>query len=234
MSKRKCEWQDTDYVLSYFGKRIGDARRRYLSYVSAGIDEGRRPELVGGGLIRSVGGWLEAKKQRLKGKDRVRGDERILGDSDFVLEILTEADEKLDRYYELKSLGYDLKRAEQKVCEIYDIEPEDIYLKSREKIRVEARSLFCYWAVRELGYGLSELGRRLSISQPGVGHAVSRAERIANDNKYQPVDRATYLFMNVAIGPGWSIKNAREKIVGWAEQAKSEGKEVKSGMGDGL
>ncbi|MBW1793433.1 MAG: hypothetical protein JRJ38_03240 [Deltaproteobacteria bacterium] len=81
-------------------RSYGDARRRYLSYVSAGIDEGRRPELVGGGLIRSVGGWLEAKKQRLKGKDRVRGDERILGDSDFVLEILAEADEKLDRYYD--------------------------------------------------------------------------------------------------------------------------------------
>ena len=188
MSKRKCEWQDTDYVLSYFGKRIGDARRRYLSYVRAGIDEGRRPELVGGGLIRSVGGWLEAKKQRLKGKDRVRGDERILGDSDFVLEILAEADEKLDRYYELKSLGYDLKRAEQKVCEIYDIEPEDIYLKSREKIRVEARSLFCYWAVRALGYGLSELGRRLSMSQPGVGYAVNRGERIAKQGDYQLLD----------------------------------------------
>jgi len=43
------------------------------------------------------------------------------------------------------------------------------YLKSREKIRVEARSLFCYWAVRELGYGLSELGRRVSMSQLGGG-----------------------------------------------------------------
>ena len=31
-------------------------------------------------------------------------------------------------------------------------------------------------------------------------------------------------------GIGWSIKDAREKIVRWAEQAKSEGKEVKGGV----
>jgi len=124
----------------------------------------------------------------LKGKDRVRGDERILGDSAFVLEILAEADEKLDRYYELKSLGYDLKRVERKVCEIYSIKTEDIYSRSRQKIRAEARSLFCYWAVRELGYGLSELGRRLTMSQPGVGYAVSRGERIAKQNNYQLLD----------------------------------------------
>ena len=65
---------------------------------------------------------------------------------------------------------------------------QDIYSRSRQKIRAEARSLFCYWAVRELGCGLSELGRRLSMSQPGVGYAVSRGERIAKQNNYQLLD----------------------------------------------
>jgi hypothetical protein len=188
MGKRKCEWQDTGYVLSYFGKRPADARRRYLSYVEAGVDEGRRPELVGGGLIRSLGGWVEARRSRRRGQDRVKGDQRILGESDFVLDVLSEADEKFDRYYELKSLGYDLKSVEQRVCEIYDIEPEDIYSKSREKIRAEARGLFCYWAVRELGYALTDLARRLNMSGPGVGYAVSRGEGIARHHNYQLLD----------------------------------------------
>ena len=144
MGRRKCEWQDTGYVLSYFGKRVGDARKRYLSYVKAGVQQGRRPELVGGGLIRSLGGWLEAKRLRSRGQDRVKGDERILGDSDFVLEVLAGADEKFNRHYELKSLGYDLKSVEQRVCEIYAIEPEDIYSKNRQRARAEARSVFCY------------------------------------------------------------------------------------------
>ena len=139
MGKRKREWQDTRYVLSYFGKRPADARRRYLTYVEAGIAEGRRPELVGGGMIRGLGGWVKAKKSRQRGQDRVKGDQRILGESDFVLDVLSGADEKFERCYELKRLGYDLKSVEQKVCEIYQIEPKEIYSRSREKIRAEAR-----------------------------------------------------------------------------------------------
>ena len=188
MGKRKCEWQDTRYVLSYFGKRPADARRRYLSYVEAGVDQGRRPELVGGGLIRSLGGWVEARRSRQKGQDRIKGDQRILGETDFVLDVLSEADEKFDRYYELKSLGYDLKSVEQRVCEIYQIDPKEIYSKSREKIRAEARGLFCYWAVRELGYALRDLAKRLNMSGPGVGYAVSRGEQIAKHHNYQLID----------------------------------------------
>ncbi|MDO8956472.1 MAG: transposase, partial [Deltaproteobacteria bacterium] len=49
------EWQNRDYVLSYFGGgRRG--RRNYLRFVEEGISLGRRPELVGGGLVRSLGG----------------------------------------------------------------------------------------------------------------------------------------------------------------------------------
>ena len=188
LGRRKCEWQDTDYVLSYFGKRVGEGRRRYLLHVRAGVDKGRRPELVGGGLIRSLGGWTEARRQRAKGKERVRGDERILGDSDFVLEVLEDADEKIDRHYKLKNMGYDLEKLEQRVCEFYDIEPEDIYSKGRRRVQAEARSLFCYWAVRELGYALTDLARRLAMTGPGVGYAVSRGERIAKDNSYQLVE----------------------------------------------
>ncbi|MDZ7582745.1 MAG: hypothetical protein U5R30_19720 [Deltaproteobacteria bacterium] len=57
----------------------------------SGLAMRRRPELVGGGLIRSLGGWSEVKKMRLKGMDRIKGDERILGDSDFVLSVLSQA-----------------------------------------------------------------------------------------------------------------------------------------------
>jgi len=34
----------------------------YLSYMKEGIGLGRRPELVGGGLIRSLGGWEAVKR----------------------------------------------------------------------------------------------------------------------------------------------------------------------------
>ena len=56
----KREWQDNDYVLGYFGKRKSQARKEYESYVKKGVTQGRRNELTGGGLIRSLGGWSEA------------------------------------------------------------------------------------------------------------------------------------------------------------------------------
>lgn len=51
MGRKKRIWQDTDYVLGYFDRRVGAARRRYREYVKKGIEMERRPELVGGGLI---------------------------------------------------------------------------------------------------------------------------------------------------------------------------------------
>ena len=80
LGNKKREWQDTEYVWSYFGRRIGTARKRYATYVEQGIRQGRGPELAEGGIIRSLGGWSEVKKMWLIGQDRLKGDERILGD----------------------------------------------------------------------------------------------------------------------------------------------------------
>jgi len=188
MGKRDCDWQETKYVLSYFGKSIVKGRENYYSYVKEGIAQGRRPELVGGGLIRSLGGWSEARKLRLKGQDRMKGDERILGDGDFVMDVLSEANERMDRRYELKSRGYTIERLEQRVLELYEIEKEALYSKSRQRVRAEARSVFCYWAVRELRVEGTHMAKRLNMSQPGVAYAVKKGEKIVKDNNFQMIE----------------------------------------------
>ena len=109
----------------------------------------------------------------------MKGDERILGDGDFVMNVLSEANERVDRRYELKSRGYDLDRVERRVLEIYEVDREELYSKSRQKIRAEARSVFCYWAVRELGIEGTQVAKRLGMSQPGVVYAIKRGEGIA-------------------------------------------------------
>ena len=95
------------------------------------------------------------------------------------------ANEKFDRYYELKRLGYNLQSVEDRVCKIFDLSVGDIYSKSREKAKVEARGLFCYWAVRELGYSMLEIARRLGMSQPGVVYSVRRGEHIATERSIE-------------------------------------------------
>jgi hypothetical protein len=188
MGKIKRQWQDTAYVLSYFGRKAGEAKRGYLTYVKKGFDQGRRPELVGGGLIRSFGGWQEVKKIRLRGQNRLKGDERILGESDFVLDILSRAGERFERGYELKRLGYNLEKLEQRVAEIFHMEREELYKRGRLKRRVDARSLLFYWSVRELGLSGTALAKRFGMSQPGVVYAVYKGEKIAKENGYQLVD----------------------------------------------
>ena len=59
-----------------------DFNRRYRRHGQL-FQNGRKPDLVGGGLTRSTGGWSTVKALR-KGVDRMKGDERILGEGDFV------------------------------------------------------------------------------------------------------------------------------------------------------
>jgi len=54
--RHKAAWQDRKYVLGWFDRREEEARKAYREFVREGIALGRRPELVGGGLVRSVGG----------------------------------------------------------------------------------------------------------------------------------------------------------------------------------
>lgn len=187
MGKKKRNWQNIKYVLSVFGRSKKAARQAYQSYVERGLNQGRRPELVGGGLIRSLGGWREAKSKGFEKERHLKGDQRILGESDFVKEILAEAEEKYERSYELKSKGYDLKSIEKRVCEIYGIEKNEIYSGSRQQTLADARGLYCYWSVRVLGYSLTEIARRLNRTVSGVGYAVQRGEKITKERGFELV-----------------------------------------------
>jgi len=67
IGRKKRTWQDVDDVPGYFRKTVRSARKPYFSYVEAGLGQGRRDDLIGGGLIRSLGGWSEVRRLRLKG-----------------------------------------------------------------------------------------------------------------------------------------------------------------------
>lgn len=187
MGKKKRNWQDVKYVLSVFGRLKKAGQQAYLSYLERGMNQGRRPELVGGGLIRSLGGWREAKSQRLEKERPLKGDQRILGESDFVEEILAEAEEKYERFYELKSQGFDLETIEERVCEIYGIDKREIYSGSRKQILADARGVYCYWSTRVLGYSLTEIARRLSRTVSGAGYAAQRGAEIVKEKGYELV-----------------------------------------------
>jgi REP element-mobilizing transposase RayT len=177
------QWQDVGRVLEYFGDRTGTARRRYRAFVEKGALDGRRPELVGGGLIRSSGGW-EAVKAMRRAKVFEKSDERILGNGDFVKTVLAASNEQMKRKYQLRAQGVDLETIAVRVSELTGVEKSQIFLPGKEQSRVKARSLFCYWAVRELGMSMSEVSRKLELSLPGVSQSVKCGEKIADDGGF--------------------------------------------------
>ena len=188
LEKIKRDWQQVDYVLGFFGKRKAEARKNYRTFVANGVEQGQRPELTGGGLLRSVGGWAALAAHR-RGKDWVKSDERILGDSEFVNTVLRTSDEQMQNSYRLKSEGFEFDTIAERVAQVMDLPLEIVWEKSRRPQVVQARSLLCYWATRELRMSMTETANRLGLTQPAVSIAARRGEEIARQKGYSLIDK---------------------------------------------
>lgn len=183
MGRVEHEWQDTEYVLEWFGKRIKGARSKYRDFIEKGVTMGKRPDLTGGGLVRSVGGWLNLLEMR-KAKVFVKGDERILGEGDFVEQILQTAGEAFDKRTSLMAQEWDIDRVAEHVAKLLDMEVSEVWSVGKYRHIVKARSLLCYWAARELGVTMSSLAKRLKISPAAVTQSVLRGEMLVMENQY--------------------------------------------------
>jgi hypothetical protein len=188
MGHRSNEWQAIDSVLRLFGKSASTARGQYRHFVEQGIALGRRPELTGGGLIRSLGGWSAVKSMR-RLREHVKSDERILGDSDFVQSVLSAQDEQLEARYLLESQGYDFGYALARVARLTGLEPDQILKPGKQADRLYARSLICHWAIHDLRMTAVAVSKLLGISQPAVTRAAYRGEAIAAADSLELVKR---------------------------------------------
>ena len=188
MGKSNLDWQHVDTVLGLFGKTAGVARKAYRVFLEKGIKQGKRNDLTGGGLIRSVGGWAELKTLRAS-RIFEKGDERILGNSDFVDSVIKTANETKERKYELQARGYDLSMVAARVAEVLGVDQETVWAEGKRREIVQARSLLCYWAVREMGMTMTSLSLRLALSVTAIGKAVVRGEKLARENQYLLIEK---------------------------------------------
>lgn len=187
MGKRPNDWQATDEVLRLFGKSVPRARRQYRRFVEQGMALGRRPELTGGGLIRSLGGWGAVKSLR-RGREHVKSDERMLGDSDFVQSVLSAQEEHLQARYRMQSSGYDFQYALRRVSQLSGLEAEQILEPGKQPARLYARSLLCYWAIRSLGMTAVAVSKLLGISQSAATRASYRGEILSIANQLKLIE----------------------------------------------
>jgi len=178
MGKLDHPWQDCDYILNRFGRTEKKAREGYLKFIIKGKNQGRRPELVGGGLLRSVGGWSTLKTMRSLNM-RVKGDERILGSGEFVEKVLKQANEKLELQATYEARGITFDTLIDQVADYFSIASSDLTTNSKAVPISKARAVLCYLCVRKLRISGAEVARRLNISPSAVSKAVLRGQKPA-------------------------------------------------------
>jgi hypothetical protein len=169
---KEDSWMGVSEVLSQFSADIRVGIKRYKEFIQAGWDQGRIPELVGGGLIRSLGGWEAVKKIRWRGQDRVACDARILGRGEFVDKALRDSGEELSRREKFRRQGIGLSELAELLAGDYGLDSSLLRAGGQVRKVSRVRMIFIWISVLELGYNGVEVAEWLGISPPAVSRAL--------------------------------------------------------------
>ncbi len=168
-------WQATSDVLEQFAREGRQARSQYRGFVAAGIPLGRRPDLQGGGLVRSVGGWQAVQTLR-RGREAYAADERILGSSVFVESLLQEVERRARQEARGPGRQVSVQTLVQRVSESLAVSPEAILGRSRASVATRARQILAFVWVERLGQRASDLAQALGQTRGNVSLAGKRGE----------------------------------------------------------
>ena len=166
---------DVDHVLPEFGATRRKAMNEYRRFMREGLGQGRLPELTGGGLIRSKGGWSQVLSARRSGR-KEEYDERILGSGDFVNAILTETEEKTKRQLKLRRSGRTLAGIIEEECKKGRISQNELKGGGRRRKISILRATIAKRGLDELGLSLAEIARHVGVTTSSIRKAVLRLE----------------------------------------------------------
>lgn len=166
LGNRTMEGQGTGEVLARFGNGHTRSLRGYRQFIADGIAAGRRTDLIGGGLRRSM-------LRREESREYEAYDERVLGSGEFV-ETLTGV---ADRGWS-KKRPPTLEDLLRRVCEVLEVDAERVRRISKERALAKARAIFCFLAVHDFGYTGKEAGMTIGLGSAGVSIAVRRGEEL--------------------------------------------------------
>ena len=179
MGKEKNDWQEREYVLHQFRKKEGKAIQAYRKFMEEGKGQGRRPELVGGRLIRSLGGWSQVLSLRGSG-EKIESDSRILGNGDFVAEIIREAEKKVRRYLRAGEMNKSIDKSIKEICLKEGVTEQELRMGVRTRKFSRARAKIAYHLSHELGISRAEIARQLGVCTSAIVKAIQNIEGAEN------------------------------------------------------
>lgn len=188
IGKKTREWQDSLFILSLFGEKKAIATKAYCSFVEEGIVLGKRPDLVGGGLVRSAGGWV-AVQNLGKSKEVFASDERILGSSDFVASVLKQAHEDYERKTGAKIEGLDLEMLTAAVCSNLGLTIAMLKDPAKQSPIARARAIISHIAFDDLQIKGVDIGRQLNVTPSAVSKLAAKGR---NDPLAAEIERMLY------------------------------------------
>jgi len=164
LGKTRNDWFFQDAVLSHFGKTERRAKHQYLEFVSDGLIMGKRKDLAGGGLKRSLGYPREYPKTKQA------FDDRILGEGSFVEEIHAARPEQA------APKTNDPNPLFSAVCSAHNVTRAELLGASKKRRIAEARVNLAFRMSKELGYSGSDIARVLLTSEPSVSRMIRKGE----------------------------------------------------------
>ncbi len=171
-------WQAVGEILGRFDEHTRVARRRYREYVAEGIVRGRRPELQGGGLRRSVGGWEKVHDLR-RAREHGMADERVLGSGTFVEEVFRAVGAQSKPMPRAVAL-VQLPKLLQRCAAVWGISVEELCTGSRRRVVSEARTVAATIAVQRLGLPMVDAARTLGVSSAAIHRTLPHCNAILN------------------------------------------------------
>ncbi len=174
MSGRQPPWYGRAEVLRWFGRGEAAARRAYRTFLAEGVAQGRRPDLVGGGLIRSLGGWAEVRAQRQRG-EATRADPRILGSGEFVAQVLASSEAPSPSPRLRGRIAWEQAQALLAPrCADAQVGLPELQGGSRRAAVVALRGTLARHFVAHLGLSLADAARLLGVSTSGIAKSLAR------------------------------------------------------------
>ena len=140
--------------------------------MAEGLPQGRRPDLQGGGLLRSQGGWAAVTALR-RGREAYQGDERVLGSSAFVDQL----QHALAASAPVHAPGSGLDDLIRRVCRQVGLAPAGLRAGGRHRGVARARAGIAYLWVAVGGHPARPLAAHLGVSPQAVYQAVARGQK---------------------------------------------------------